>query len=318
MASGGVGLAGLKDLVKGVISKNDNPLAEVQDALAQYLSGFDKNNASPIEYIVAPMSQFGLDEKAIDPWTDERERDLLSVAREYRLVAEAIDVMPLIKSGKHVVCTMDAPEVITAIVKAEQDLHELASALAKYHKNYQKNSSAYFPSPSYNVDVTKLIQLLRWSKQSPALEMDAYPLNSVQVQSVLREKPGGRLALAKRFNPNFPYDFLQIDYLVDAAFTFHSVSLEYQYLGGDPSETTELPWSGRSGLLWSREPSIAEERALEDGIFDYLEKHNGTFDLLISLKLRDKVGNAYRVGLVHCKFTAGRGAVTALDWNVLF
>ncbi|MNX41021.1 hypothetical protein D3C86_714150 [compost metagenome] len=319
MATGGQGLSGLKGIAQGVLSNSEDPFSSVKDALEQYLAGFNKDNASPIEYTVAPMSRFGLNENGIDPWTDENERRLLLLVRRYRLAREALDTMPAIRSGQHVLCTIFKREEIWDIVNSQLDLDNYIGAIAKLHKEVKLNPDTP-DSLQYPPHISRLINYLDILKTPPALSMSetSFGMSNTQLRSILRVPPGKRLALAKEFFPKSPENSIHIFYSVDAIFDFHSIVYVYEYAGDPPSESREDPWDGHMGIPWSIEPDIVTIDAYERTLYKWLAKHNGSFDVLISLKMRDKVGHIYKIGFVNYKFTAGAGTIGSLETNILF
>jgi len=110
VATGGNGFAELGTVVAR-LSAGENSLPAIANELGEYMKQFNAENSARIGFHVRSMEDFGWDPKAVDLWSDVKNRRLLALTDEYRQISD------LIESARGIAAGVDSR---TKIVTEEQ------------------------------------------------------------------------------------------------------------------------------------------------------------------------------------------------------
>lgn len=317
VTTGGSGPSALVDSLLALVDL-ENATTAIHKVLSTFLGQFNKDNAVPIEYMTAPMSQFKLDELGIDPWTDDKERLLTRYCRDYRNALTLKSLLPSVISGTHIFCTMLPPDTVEMLKNLEPQLDELLSYLSIYHEALKTGSgpqgelTQHFYPPNFHYFINRLEE----AETPPTLTMSA-PLNPQQLRAVLRSNRGKRYEAALQFDETITPE-ISIIWGLNAHYGLFSAQEICEYSDGHKTIWDETPISTNIGFLWVTEPRNATSIATEDLWFDWFAKHQGVFDVKIYLNVRDKADRTFTIRLFDTHFEAHNGTLTNFDIQMYY
>jgi hypothetical protein len=324
-ATGGIGLAALKETIEKLSIEKDATDA-ILKALASSLGGFNKTNASPVEYVVASMDYFGWDPTANDVWTDDKERKLRDLAAAYREAGVQLDFANTIENGTCPLNKVMEQKYVGWIrykVAIKNDyLLPYISKIEGAHKKCKTD-----PTADCEVPLRDFAEILgqeeRWMLRPPqalfyvrgvTAGKHLFNFNYFQSGAILRARKGNRVAVAKTFVPETVSVFIGLN--IQGSLFASSLAV-FQYADGSTFASDEHGAAGTLSYLWAQEPMEEgdpyKNQYYEDLIYNFLAQHSGSFEGVEIVQVRDEMERVFRVPICHVAWTADGRNVTRAD-----
>jgi hypothetical protein len=337
-ATGGAGLSSLSGLANG-LGGQDDPMQSLATGLASFLDKFSKENAAIYSFRVASMSQFGWDEKAIDPWTDLKESQLRQIAETYNeTVTEIANAQDYLAHGIWYKALGKGIEDTTQEVLPRLKQYQLDLALAhKKCKAMVEVGSCDIPvpmhvlmplflpppAPTVSFKITPHPALPPPTGNPPVYtSTEEYwstyrPIQGDRAKAILSAKTDDQVRVAKTFEPsadNFSAEMdLEGDFLDTTQYLF---VLE----DGTELKATFLASSSVTGGTWAKIPrelviddvsKFFPEEVLIHWLGQFQQEQSGTF----YLQVKDRLGRTFRMPLCDVISTAMGGSVTSIRFS---
>lgn len=132
VATGGEGIKDFGGIIRALAAGKDS-LASVQVALAKMVETLDEGNSAQLGFWIRPFSDFDVDTKALDLWSDLKSKAMSDMVSEYRKVGDLVESANGILSGTDIRQSLVSPSQRTAIEKQLLALLEYQTQLAIQH-----------------------------------------------------------------------------------------------------------------------------------------------------------------------------------------
>lgn len=326
-ATGGLGLSSLSGLVNGLAGQDD-PMQALSVGLSGFLDKFTKDNAAVYSFTVASMAQFGLDEGAIDPWTDLKESQLRELSEAYReTTVELANAENYLAHGvwyDAVGAGLEA-EITNAVPRLRQYHVELAVAHKKCKDSLDRptcdmpvSHGALMPillppaAPSLSFKV----------RPHPAASASDFwghypPIKGSLARAILSTKPNEQQRFAKLQVPDA--ESFTGEYDIDGGFPFLDTE-QFIFVdenGTQHSVTLLRSVGNHSGGTWTDIPSTAltdaSEYIPEHILIQWLRQLDGDHTGTFYLELKDKIGRSFRLPIFDVHWTSVAGSIQSYE-----
>jgi hypothetical protein len=310
VATGGDNIANLAQTIKG-LKDTDTAISAIQQMLNDFLAQFTPDKGVPIAYSVSSLSQFKLDESNLDLWTDDKERELSNLVREYRMAHDALDAIPALREGSHVFNKLwpYLKELTDWIVSCEAFIESHIDELVEYHtalKNGHPQRVIQFPAA-----VSQYSSMMDQALTPPHINFGA-PLNDAQIRAVLRAKRGDRYRVAKQFDSSLIGIALLMG-VESVQFGLFTATEFVRYSDGGFRQFKEYPYDGHGSGLWYEEPNVGSDSTDEDNWVEWFAKHKGRFKLTAGWLVRDVAERVFEISIMDVEFESQNGTLIYLD-----
>ncbi|MEY9401757.1 hypothetical protein ABIF66_002929 [Bradyrhizobium japonicum] len=323
-ATGGPGLSALGATMKGYAASEPDPLAKIQDALSTALSEFNKDNASTVEYAVAPMSHFGWDPDAIDPWNDLKETKLRALAKEYRSARDQLAVIEGYQAGTHLLAIL-YPGILDGVLDRKPELEGFQEAVAERHKTCRSNVDSLggceMPQGRIVIVSPEVLELIGppriyWFISGRTENVGGYSLDDpIKCRIIMARPRGSRLAVLKEFVPDAKdmYVFLKVE---GSRLLLYRIVATYS--DGTKTPSGENVVWGSISVHWSTEGRPNKGEEYEDVTLSWMGKHQGEFSCMDAIEVTDRANRQFLVGYLEMTWQGdGQGNLLKSELNFL-
>jgi hypothetical protein len=323
-ATGGVGLAALQQTVEKLASVEKDPINAIFGALGASLNGFTKDNASPVEYTVAPMDFFGWNPATIDPWNDLKERKLRALVLAYREAGIQLDSVTAMENGSFPLNKVLPKSLIDDFIHKKPSLLSYIQGLADAHKKCKDNKNVIDCDVPLG-KVTIIDETLQHLLDPPRVNFNVrgvdsnnkvFEFTSLRAAVIVKSKRSNRLTVAQSFVHDTARVVIGLN--VDG-WALATVQEIFQYQDGHTVKSDET--GGVGGFLWAEEPRetvTAHKNYYENKVYEeFLGKHDGSFEGSEIIQVRDEMGRIFRLTIFHAKWTANGKNVTSIEMEIL-